>query len=168
MCGCSSPVSTPTPTASSPSPSTSILPFVSGSAWWRPLGEVADAAQRARLALDVGRRLDPELVIHDDAEVGLFAVLDGDRDALRRFVDSVLGSLLRRRGTRTTEQWATLEAVLGTGGLGEAAQQLSLHRHTVVYRLQRLRELGIDIEDPARRHLVWLALRARRLLATTD
>jgi len=33
-----------------------------------------------------------------------------------------------------------------------------------VYRLQRIRERGLPIDDPARRHLLWLALRARRLL----
>jgi len=34
----------------------------------------------------------------------------------------------------------------------------------VVYRLQRIRERGLPIDDPTRRHLLWLALRARRLL----
>jgi purine catabolism regulator len=60
---------------------------------------------------------------------------------------------------------ATLEALVNTRGVNEAAAQLGIHRHTVVYRLQRLRDLlGVDLDDPAQRHRLWLALQAARLL----
>jgi len=132
------------------------------------LGDVAAAAHRARRARNVGKRLNPERRIHDDAEVGPFAVLDSDHDTLYRFVEALLGQLAQRHGPRAAEQRATLEAVLSTGGLGEAATELGVHRHTIVYRLQRLQEAGVDVGDPERRHLVWLALRARRLLTSPE
>ena len=128
------------------------------------LTEVASAARRAQRALEVGRRLEPERRVHDDAELGVFAVLDADPEAVRRFVVSVLGPLGGDGGDRRSDLLHTLEAVLSTSGLGEAAAKLNLHRHTIVYRLQRIRDLGLPVDDPARRHLLWLALRARRLL----
>ena len=128
------------------------------------LGDVSNAARRARRALEVGLRLEPERRVHDDAELGVFAVLDADPEAVRRFCASVLGPLSRDGADRRGELLQTLDAVLSTSGLGDAAARLGLHRHTIVYRLQRIRDLGIPIDDPARRHLLWLALRSRRLL----
>ena len=128
------------------------------------LADVAEAAHRAQRALEVGRRLDPERTVHDDAELGVFGVLDTDPEAVRRFVATILGPLSAAGVDRHGELHDTLEAVLSTSGLGDAAAKLGLHRHTVVYRLQRIRDRGLDIDDPSRRHLLWLALRARRLL----
>lgn len=128
------------------------------------LSDVASAARRAQRALEVGQRLEPERNVHDDAELGIFAVLDADPEAVRRFVSSVLGPLDAGGADRRGELHQTLEAVLSSSGLGQAATKLNLHRHTVVYRLQRIRDLGLPVDDPARRHLLWLALRARRLL----
>jgi len=128
------------------------------------LDEVAPAAGRARRALDVGRRLDPERRVHNDAEVGVFAGLRSDASAMRRFIDCVLGPLDGQRPARVHELMATLEALLVTRTVGDAALHLGLHRHTVVYRISRLRQLGIDVDDPAQRQRIWLALRCRRLL----
>jgi hypothetical protein len=130
------------------------------------LADVADAARRAQRALEVGERLEPGRTVHDEAELGVFAVLDAEAGSVRRFVTSVLGPLAADGADRRGDLRRTLEAVLSTTGLGEAAARLDLHRHTVVYRLQRIRRLGLDIDDPSRRHLLWLALRAQRLLPT--
>jgi DNA-binding PucR family transcriptional regulator len=46
-----------------------------------------------------------------------------------------------------------------------AAKQLHLHRNSLLYRLQRIRELtGLDFEDPETRLALEVALRARDLL----
>lgn len=128
------------------------------------LGEVAGAARRARRALAVGRRLRPDAMVHDDAELGAFAVLADAPDELRAFVERRLGPLLEG-GRRSELLLATLEALLATGSLADAAASLGVHRHTVVYRAARLREtLGPDLDDPDGRHLLWLALQGARLL----
>jgi len=128
------------------------------------LDAVAPSAQQARRALEVGRRLHPDRVMHTDAEVGVFAALAGDRDAMQGYIDGVLGPLAARTASRRLELLATLEALIDTRSIGDAADRLGVHRHTVVYRIGRLRQLGIDVDDPEQRHNLWLALRCTRLL----
>lgn len=130
------------------------------------LEDVADAARRARRALSAGTRLAPDALVHDDSELSLYALLAGDRDELQAHVQHVLGPLLDgSRDARSRMLLDTLEALVTTRGLNEAAAQLGIHRHTVVYRLQRLRDLlGVDLDDPVQRHRLWLALQAARLL----
>ena len=129
------------------------------------LEDVADATRRARRALAVGARLDPDALLHDDRDVGIFSALSADPDEVRAHVEHVLGPLLHGGRTRSGMLLETLEALVCTRGVNEAAAQLGIHRHTVVYRLQRLRDLlGIDLDDPAQRHRLWLALQAARLL----
>jgi hypothetical protein len=106
------------------------------------LEEIAPAARQARRALDVGRRLEPDRQCH-----------------------YVLGPLLAQKPSRVEELLDTLRALLGTRSIGDAADELKVHRHTVVYRAGRLREMGIDVDDPQQRHTLWLALRCRLLLA---
>ncbi len=54
---------------------------------------------------------------------------------------------------------------LARGSVKDAAEALHLHRHTVIYRLDKLREtLGLDLDDPYLRHRLQLALDLRRLL----
>lgn len=127
------------------------------------LEEVAPAAANARRALEVGRRLDPDRRVHSDAEVGVFAILGREPAAVQRFIDRVLGPI-ESRPARTQEMLATLEALIDARSVGEAAQRLGVHRHTVVYRMTRLKQLGVDVDDPGQRNRIWLALRCRRLL----
>jgi hypothetical protein len=128
------------------------------------LEEVAAAARRAHRALDVGRRLRPDGLVHEDVELGVFAALDADPDALRAHVERLLGDMVDG-SARSAEQLRTLEAVLEARSLGDAATQLGIHRHTVVYRLERIAtRLTVDLDDPAVRHRLWLALQAQRLL----
>ncbi len=128
------------------------------------LDSVAPSAQQARRALEVGRRLSPDRAVHTDAEVGVFAALADDHEAMRTFIERVLGPLALGTPTRRLELVATLEALLDSRSIGEAAERLGVHRHTVVYRIGRLRQLGIDSDDPEQRHQLWLALRCARLL----
>jgi hypothetical protein len=129
------------------------------------LDEVAGAARRAHRALDVGRRLRPGERVHEDVELGVFAALDADPDALRAHVGRLLGAMVDG-SARSAEQLRTLETVLGSRSLGDAATRLGVHRHTVVYRLERIGALlASDLEDPVVRHRLWLALQAHRLLS---
>jgi hypothetical protein len=129
------------------------------------LDDIAESARRAREALRVGTRLDPSARAWDDAAVGIFATMAADPAAMTRYVNHVLGPVLDIPASRSAPLLETLEALLGTGSLNEAADRLGLHRHTIVYRMRRLAELGIGLEIPAARHRLWLALQCRRLLA---
>jgi len=127
------------------------------------LEEVAGAAQHARDALLIGRRLNPDAAVHDDRDLSVFAGLNARPTELRRFVEHALGPLLDS-AARRTELLETLETVLATRGHAEAAAELGVHRHTVVYRLGRIGALlGVDLDDPAVRHRLWLAVTLLRL-----
>ena len=128
------------------------------------LEDVAEAARRAREALQVGVRLEPAARAWDDAAVGIFATLATDPDAMRRYVEHTLGAVLAVPTSRSEPLLETLEVLLATPSLNEAAAALGLHRHTVVYRIRRLADLGVDLEAPAAPHRFWLALQCLRLL----
>jgi len=128
------------------------------------LEQVATSARRARQALEVGLKLDPGRQVNDDADVGVFAAIESDREALRRFIDRTLGPLVEAGRPRNRDLLATVEALLEHRNIGEAAAALGVHRHTVVYRISRLRQVGIDVDEPGRRYLLWLAMRGLRLV----
>ena len=128
------------------------------------LEDIAEGARRARNALQVGTRLDASVRAWDDAAIGVFATLASEPDTMTRYVDHHLGAVLALPPARSSPLLETLEALLVTPTLNDAAAVLGLHRHTVVYRARRLTELGVDIETPASRHRLWLALQCRRLL----
>ncbi len=128
------------------------------------LGDLAASAMRARRALDIGWRIEPERRVHDDADLGVFAALDSDPEALAVFASRVLGPLAESAQPRHAELRHTLEALLLSHNISEAAATLGLHRHTIVYRIRRLKELGVDPDAPGERPRLWLALQALRLL----
>jgi DNA-binding PucR family transcriptional regulator len=58
-----------------------------------------------------------------------------------------------------------MDAVLSTQSLAAAAEKLGLHRHTLVYRLEKLHDRGINLTDPEARNRLWLARQMSRLAA---
>ncbi len=119
----------------------------------------------AQQALEVGRKLRPEGVVQQHDEVIPQLVLAQNPRLAERFVQHSLGPLLDAK-TRNREQLlGTLQAYLASGSVKDAATALNLHRHTVLYRLDKLRELlGGDLDTPASRLRLQLALDLRKLL----
>ena len=103
--------------------------------------------------------------MHRHDEVIPYLVLTQNPLLAERFVAHSLGRLLDPE-TRNREQLLeTLEAYLATGSVKDAAAALNLHRHTVLYRLDKLKELlGGDLDVPANRLRLQLALDLRKLL----
>ncbi len=119
----------------------------------------------AQQAIEAGRKLRPEAVAHGHDEVIPHLVLAQNPMLAERFVAHTLGPLLDPK-TRSREQLLqTLEAYLASGSVKDAAAALNLHRHTVLYRLDKLRELlGADFDVPASRLRLQLALDLRKLI----
>jgi purine catabolism regulator len=91
-------------------------------------------------------------------------VLEQNPLTSERYVERVLGPLLKEERGRDV-LLKTLVAYLAQGSVKEAAASLHLHRHTVLYRLDKVRELvGRDIDSPAARFRLQLALDLRSLL----
>jgi purine catabolism regulator len=82
--------------------------------------------------------------------------------ALEAFVDRVLGQTAQNA-------WLveSLSALLDSGcRWSDAADRLGVHRHTLRYRMDRLREqTGRHPDDPDQRMELWLAVRASQALA---
>jgi sugar diacid utilization regulator len=119
----------------------------------------------AQQAIEAGRKLRPDAVVHGHDEVIPQLVLAQNPRLAERFVAHSLGPLLDPK-TRNREQLLeTLEAYLTRGSVKDAAAELNLHRHTVLYRLAKLRELlGGDLDTPAIRLRLQLALDLQKLI----
>ena len=91
-------------------------------------------------------------MLHRHDEVIPQLVLAQNPRLAERFVLDSLGPLLDTK-TRNREQLLeTLQAYLASGSVKDAATAMNLHRHTVLYRLDKLRDLlGGDLDTPATR-----------------
>ncbi|MQS37787.1 hypothetical protein FFZ77_19785 [Streptomyces katsurahamanus] len=101
-------------------------------------------------------------------ELGLCRMMgagDGEREA-DRFVREWLGPLLDYDARHTTGLTATLSYYLESGGSYDAtAEALRIHRSTVRYRLQRIREVtGHDLGDVDTRLNLHVASRIHHVL----
>jgi PucR family transcriptional regulator, purine catabolism regulatory protein len=109
----------------------------------RPKSEVdalAAALRESRVAL----QLDAGGPVRDVDQLGLPGLLAGMRDELGAgdFVTSVLGPVLAQDGEEGGPLLDTLRAYLAHGCRpGPAAEELCVHRHTLAYRLDRIRDL---------------------------
>lgn len=95
------------------------------------------------------------------------ALLAGDLHAAARIHESSVAVLARYDDQYRTSLLETLETWLACdASVSVAAARLFAHRHTVRYRLDRVRELtGLDVTSTTDREQLALGLRARRVLA---
>ena len=119
----------------------------------------------AQQAIEVGRKLRPEAVVHRHDEVIPQLVLAQNPRLAERFVIDSLGPLLDAKARNRDQLLETLQAYLGAGSVKDTATALKLHRHTVLYRLEKLRDLlGSDLDSSGTRLRLQLALDLRKLL----
>ena len=117
----------------------------------------------AQQAVEIGRKLRPEALLHHHDEIAPYLLLAQNPLIAERYVQHVLGRLLA--GDQRGVLLETLEAVLARETVKEAAAALRLHRHTVLYRIEKLQELlGGDLDEPTLRQRLRLALDLRKLL----
>jgi sugar diacid utilization regulator len=145
-----------------------------GLVWSAGLGEPAigaanlrQSAIEARDAASLGRlTLGPRRIARR-SDLGIYRLLLALRDsgALAPYVRQTLQPLDddARSGDLLLE---TLEAYFANNGNAlRAAQQLHLHRNSMLYRLRRVSELlGQDLDDPDVRLSLQVALKGRRVL----
>ncbi|MEO6867477.1 MAG: helix-turn-helix domain-containing protein, partial [Gaiellales bacterium] len=97
-------------------------------------------------------------------------LLAGDLAAAARIHDSTIAPLARYDSRYRTSLVETLSTWLACdASVSVAAARMYAHRHTIRYRLDRVRELsGLDTSSTADREQLALGLRARRVLADAD
>lgn len=102
-------------------------------------------------------------------DLGSYGFLLGaqPRHVLEGFVRSILGPLIDRDRTRSSELVASVRAFIEAGGRWEqGAEKLGVHRHTLRYRVRQAEELlGRDLTESEDRLEVWLALKASEILS---
>jgi hypothetical protein len=99
----------------------------------------------------------------------LLPFMSEDPAELQRFHDETVAPLLAYDEQYQTTLVLTLESFLeADGNVARTAQRLYTHRHTVRYRLERIRELsGLDVGSSDGRERLSLGLKAMRVLGIT-
>jgi DNA-binding HxlR family transcriptional regulator len=94
------------------------------------------------------------------------SLLAGDLDAAHRIHEDTVAALARYDSQYRTSLLETLETWLACdASVSVTAARLFAHRHTIRYRLDRVRELtGLDVTATEDREQLALGLRARRVL----
>jgi sugar diacid utilization regulator len=139
------------------------------SSFYADPGELGRAIQEAELVLDVLRRSD--VPIAEDIGTGtyrlLFRVLASHPEEVRSFYDDTVAPIVRYDDQYATDLVGTLEAYLEQNcNMNATAAAIYAHRHTVAYRLDRVKELtGLDPMQSEDRERLGLGLKAYRIIA---
>jgi len=132
------------------------------------MAELARSHLEARQALRLTRRAGGHGRVASYRSLGAFRLLLEVQtpDALRRFVEELLGPLLKYAQSRDTPLLETLEALSGARWVRRAAaRQLGIHINSMSYRVERIQALtGLSLDDPETRVAISIALRARAML----
>ena len=96
----------------------------------------------------------------------LLPAMSDDPGELERFYDETVAPLVAYDDQYETELVRTLESFLeADGNVARTAERLFTHRHTIRYRLERVRDLsGLDVGQTDGRERLGLGLKAMRVL----
>ena len=139
------------------------------SSFYSDPAELGRAIQEAELVLDVLRR--SEVPIAEDIGTGtyrlLFRVLASHPEEVRSFFDDTVAPIVAYDDQYATDLVGTLEAYLEQNcNMNATAAAIYAHRHTVAYRLERVKELsGLDPMQSEDRERLGLGLKAYRIIA---
>jgi len=137
----------------------------------RPTADPADlhrAGAEALLAANVAEARGMTWLPFD--ETGAYRLLlpamSDDATELRRFHDETVAPLISYDEQYESELVRTLEAFLeADGNVARTAGEMFTHRHTIRYRLERVRDLsGLDVGSSDGRERLSLGLKAMRVL----
>ncbi|HEX9362953.1 MAG TPA: GAF domain-containing protein [Candidatus Dormibacteraeota bacterium] len=132
------------------------------------VSELGRSHVEARQALRLTRRAGSHGRVASYRSLGAFRLLleVQSPDSLRRFVDELLGPLLKYAQSRDTPLLETLEALSAARWVRRAAaRNLAIHINSMTYRVDRIQSLtGLQLDDPETRVAISIALRARAML----
>jgi sugar diacid utilization regulator len=131
------------------------------------------AASEALLAANVaqGSREDSALAFEQTGAYRLLlSAMSENPSELQRFYAETVEPLVAYDEQYETDLVRTLEMFLeADGNVAGTAQRLFTHRHTVYYRLERVRELsGLDVSSSDGREKLSLGLKSMRVLGITS
>ena len=136
------------------------------------LTALRDAYREAKDALSIASELGDleQVTFYGDLKLYqlLLALKEHNLNYLRQFYEVTLGPLVAHDDRKQGDMLRTLNGFFqANGNLAKAAQDLDVHRNTLVYRLERISELTeLDLDDADNRLILHLALKIQRVLAT--
>jgi sugar diacid utilization regulator len=139
------------------------------SSFYADPADLSRAIQEAELVLDVLRQSDAPIA--EDIGTGtyrlLFRVLASHPEEVRSFYEDTVAPIVRYDDQYRTDLVGTLEAYLEQNcNMNATAATIYAHRHTVAYRLDRVKELtGLDPMQSEDRERLGLGLKAYRIIA---
>ncbi len=128
-------------------------------------GERPAAEAAARTTLEAMEGLDEPPAIGRESRLPAYRLLGNIRNLPdgQRQARELLAPILVGRERVQEERLRTLQAVLETASLADAAARLGVHRNTIAYRVERLERLGgWDLGDPDLRFVLSLGARVLR------
>ncbi len=136
-------------------------------------GELPRAASEALLAANVAEgaaEAAPLAFEQTGAYRLLLSAMSENPSELQRFFAETVEPLVAYDEQYETDLVRTLETFLeADGNVAGTAQRLFTHRHTIYYRLERVRELsGLDVSSSDGREKLSLGLKAMRVLGITS
>jgi PucR family transcriptional regulator, purine catabolism regulatory protein len=141
---------------------------VARSRWTADPVDLYRAGKEAELAANVAEAEGIELLAFEDTGSYrlLLPAMSEDPGELERFYDETVAPLVAYDEQYETDLLATVEAYLeNDGNVTPTAETLFTHRHTIRYRLERVKELaGHDITSTEGREKLGLGLKAMRVL----
>ena len=137
----------------------------------RPTADAADlhrAGAEALLAANVAEaRAETSLAFDETGAYRLLLpAMSDDAAELRRFHEETVAPIINYDQQYESELVYTLESFLDAdGSVAKTAERLFTHRHTIRYRLERVRDLsGLDVGSSDGRERLSLGLKAMRVL----
>lgn len=137
----------------------------------RTVGDPVDlhrAAAEAVLTVNVAEARKVETLTFEDTGSYrlLLTAISEDPSELQRFFDETVAPLIGYDEQYETELVRTLETFLDEdANVARTAERLFTHRHTIRYRLERVKELtGLDVGSTEGRERLGLGLKAMRVL----
>ena len=136
------------------------------------LNEWRRTLEEAEQALILGRQLFGIARVLAFSDLGVYRLLVRLRETpeLWTFYRETLSKLADYDTRQRADLIKTLEAYFSNlGNLRATSESLHVHRNTLLYRLERIKEIsGMDLDNSEEHFALWLALRAHRVLSTLD
>jgi sugar diacid utilization regulator len=131
---------------------------------------ISDAYSEAEVALEIGHRIHGPSSISTFEQSGtyklLFRVMQEEPEELETFYTETLAPVVAYDSRYGTELVSTLTTYLGNdASTAKTAADLFAHRHTIRYRLDRVKELTrLDVDKSEDRERLTLGIKAMQLL----
>lgn len=135
------------------------------------LASLRDAYREAKDAVSIAGELNDveHTTFYGDLKLYqlLLALKERNLANLHQFYEETLDPLVEHDNRKQSDLIRTLEGFFAANGnLAKAAQDLDVHRNTLVYRLERISELtNLDLNDADNRLILHLALKVQRVLS---